>query len=416
MKIDDRIPDGMGNGTLPDHASIKTPWEKLISFFDAYHYGLRHNAGLGALFFEVMRILIPDYEKRMERMAGLNYNIFYQTFASGFNKVHAGNHNVPPFVKGAMTAPLFGDSGDERLCMHGRVNDYGTYRVEKELDNCPFEIQGTEVCRLSALITEAIGDSFCQTGPEADEHKLKFIMSEARGAGDLHCRFIIESREKYPADDKPMWNAFEPAASLDQVQYTPEEKMVKEPQEFRGECDYKYRNGFNMESNATDQFRFGATNFILGANYVLPTIDDMIKKGETTQEEVENIFQCVFAGAGKMMFTEFFAAKGLRDWLGVPEGLNDGRVLGAYIEVLLQIWMGEYKVIAFNKDEVVYDITKLGGREHAHPLCAHAIISMWYGMARTLVGQRWFCERIREGVDEKTIRVKISKKIDKFAR
>jgi hypothetical protein len=412
MKIDDRIPAEVGKGALPDHPAIKTPWEKLISFFDAYHYGLRHNASIGAVFTEVLRILIPDYAERNKRLCDTNYNIFYHVFSSGFNKVHAGNHNVPPFVKGSMIAPLFGDSGDERLCMFGRVNDYGSHRVEKELDNCPFEIQGSEVCRISAYITEAIGDSFCTNG----EKKMEYCMHEARGCGDLHCRFVIENRDKYPMPPrKSSWEVFGPIATEDQIQYTPEEKMTKEPQQFRGDCDYTYRNGFNYEMDPTAYFRFGATNFILGVNYVVPVLDDMVKKGEVTEEQVSNIIECVFRGAGKAMFSEFFAAKGLRDWLGVPSDVNDGRVLGAYIETLLQVWAGDYDICAFNKDEVVYDIRRMGGREHESPWVVRALIALWYGMGRTLVGQQWVLERETEGVADGTIRIKIAKKIDKFS-
>jgi hypothetical protein len=417
MKIDSRIPRETGKGALADHPAIKTPWEKLISFHDAYHYGLRLNAGIGALFFEVLRILIPDYDERNKRLCDINYNIFYQVFSSGFNKVHAANHNVPPFVKGSMIAPLFGDSGDERLCMFGRVNDYGTHRIEKELDHCPFEIQGSEVCRISAYITEAIGDTFCARGEEYGEKKLDYQMLEARGTGDLHCRFVIENRDKFPLPPRnSSMDCLGPIATEDQVLYTPEEKMTKEPQQFRGDCDYKYRNGFNYEIDPTSYFRFGATNFILGANYVLPVLDDMIKKGEVTTEQVENVMQCVFAGAGKMMFVEFFAKKGVRDWLGVPDDVNDGRTLGAYVETALQVWAGEYEILAFNKNEVAYDIKRMGGREHQAPLSVHAIVSMWYGMGRTLVGQQWVCERETEGVPEGVVRVRIGKKINKRCR
>jgi hypothetical protein len=417
MKIDGRIPREIGKGALPDHPAIKTPWEKLMSFYDAYHYALRHNAAFGAVFFEVLRILIPDYAERNERICATNYKVFYQVFASGYNKVHAANHNVPPFVKGSYIAPLFGDSGDERLCMFGRVNDYGAHRVEKELDACPFDIQGSEVCRASAYITEAIGDTFCAKGKENGEKKMEYCMHEARGCGDLHCRFVIENRDKYPMPPrKSSWEVFGPIATADQIQYTPEEKMAKEPQQFREECGYKYRNGFNYEMDPTAYFRFGATNFILGANYIVPVLEDMIQKGEATREQVENIIQCVFAGAGKMMFAEFFAIKGLRDWLGVPSDVNDGRVLGAYIETLLQVWAGDYDILAFNRDEVIYDIKRMGGREHQSPLVVHGFISMWYGMGRTLVGPQWVLSRELEGVDSGVVRVKIAKKIDKFSR
>jgi hypothetical protein len=245
---------------------------------------------------------------------------------------------------------------------------------------------------------------------------MEYCMHEARGCGDLHCRFVIENRDKYPMPPrKSSWEVFGPIATEDQIQYTPEEKMAKEPQQFRGDCDYKYRNGFNYEMDPTAYFRFGATNFILGVNYVVPVLDDMIKKGEVTEDQLNNIIECVFRGAGKAMFSEFFAAKGLRDWLGVPSDVNDGRVLGAYIETLLQVWMGDYDICAFNKDEVIYDIRRLGGREHESPWVVSALIALWYGMGRTLVGQQWVLERETEDVADGTIRIKIAKKIDKFS-
>lgn len=60
-KIDDRLPKEVGAKSLPLHPAIKTPWEKLISFHDAYHYACRHHAVIGAVYQEVLRILVPDY-------------------------------------------------------------------------------------------------------------------------------------------------------------------------------------------------------------------------------------------------------------------------------------------------------------------------------------------------------------------
>jgi hypothetical protein len=414
MKIDDRIPSEIGKGALPEYAAIKTPWEKLVSFYDAYQYGLRHNAGISALYFEVIRILIPDEVERNKRMCDINYKIFYNIFGSGYGKIHAANHQVPPFVRGAMIAPLFGDSGDERLFMFGRVNDYGTYRVEKELDHCPYEIVGSECCRTSAYITEAQGDVFCKDGKGK---KMDFNMYEARGCGDPHCRFIIESREKYPMPPRDYaGDTFAPIATEDQIMVTPLEKAYKNPQQFRSECDYQYRSGFNYQTDPTYQFKFGATTLILGGMYVIPMLDEMIANGEFTKEHIDNVIQCVFEGAGKMRFVDFFAVKGAREWLGVPADIKDGRVLGAYVEMLLRTWSADFEILAFNKDEVIYDISRLGGNEHKSPHTVHALISMWYGIGRTLVGPEWVCERVTDDVADDTIRIKIAKKIDKAAR
>ena len=116
-----------------------------------------------------------------------------------------------------------------------------------------------------------------------------------------------------------------------------------------------------------------------------------------------------------MMFAESFAIKGLRDWLGVPEGMNDGRVLGGYIEVLLQSIQCKYEIVAFNKEEVVYEIDrKLFGRGRNRMTTAYT--AFWYGMAKTLISPEWSVFEETEGVGEEIYRIKITKLIDKFCR
>jgi hypothetical protein len=416
MKIDERIPREVGQGALPDHPAIKTPWEKLISFHDVYHYAMRNNAAFGAVFTEVLRILIPDYAERTKRMCDINYDIFYKMMAGPIGKYVLANDNAHPFMKGAFLSGLSSDSGDERLLMYGRVNDFGTHRIEKELDYCPFEIQGSEVCRISAYITQGNGAGFADArgGP-----KMEYNMMEARGCGDLHCRFIIEDREKYPLPDakpKASWEVFGPIATEDYAKVTPEEKMIKEPQQLRAECDYTYTSGLYSRKTAAESYSSGATSFLLGVNYVLPVLDQMLANGEVTQEQLDNIIEGVCTAAGKMMFADFFAKKGLRDWLGAPPEINDGRLLGAYIELHLQMWLGEYSIVAFNKDEVIYDIKRLGGQEHKSPHGVLGYVALWDGMARTLIGNQWAAWRETEGVPVDVVRIKIAKKIDKFCR
>jgi hypothetical protein len=417
MKIDERIPREVGQGALPDHPAIKTPWEKLVSFHDAYHYILRNNAAFGAVFTEVLRILIPDYAERAKRMCDINYDIFYQIMSGPYGKINLANDNAHPFMVGAFLSGLSSDSGDERLLMYGRVNDFGTHRIEKELDYCPFEIQGSEVCRVSAYITEGNGDGFADA---RGGKKLEYNMMEARGCGDLHCRFVIENRGKYPlpsAKPKASWEVFGPIVTEDYIKVTPEEKMLKEPQHFREECDYTYTSGLYSRKTATEMFLDNRmSSFLLGVNYVVPVLDQMLANGEVTQEQLDNVIEGVCSAAGKMMFADFFAKKGLRDWLGAPPEINDGRLLGAYIELLLQMWLGDYSIVAFNKDEVIYDIKKFGGREHQSPHVVKGYIALWYGMARTLIGNQWAAWRESEGVPEDIVRIKIAKKIDKFCR
>jgi hypothetical protein len=398
-----RVPNEVGKGALPDHPAIKTPWEKLISFHDAYHYACRHIAVIDSSFFQVLRILIPDYEQRCKALCDANFENIKRVMLSPYGEIHKNNHCVHPFMSGGFIAALFGDAGDERLCMTGRVNDYGQYRVEKELDECPWDILGSEICRASTHVLDGINE--CFGGPGLD-----FQMVEAKGCGDLHCRIVAECRNKYPLPKGESWEKFGPIATADQIKFTPEDQMIKEPQQFRSECDYKYRNGLNMEESAAHMHP--GVMHPLGADYVMNTLNPMISNNEITEEQVAHIVKCVFEAAGKMTFGEYFAIKGLRDWIGVPNDVNGGRVLGGYIEVVLQALRIEFDVVTF-EEEVIYDC-KLSDLERRHPMLTHAYLSMWNGMCKTLVGSQWFLWRETEGVSAETLRIRIGKKIDKF--
>ena len=423
MTIDARLPRELGKGALPDHPAVKTPWEKLVSFYDAYHFILRNNAAFGSVFTEVMRILIPDYRERITRMCEINYKKFYDLFSGPFGPIGKDMENGFPFVQGAYISGLSSDSGDERLLMYGRVNDFGLNRIEKELDNCPFDIQGSEVCRISAYITEAIGTAYADAWEDETSRKLEYNMFEARGCGDLHCRFVIENREKYPLPEgaqteKEIWEIFGPIATEDYIKYTPEDKMLKDPQQFRPETDFQYRSGFDHIYGAAEYYNSHTPGpeFLLGINYIVPVLDDMLAKNEIRIEQLNNLIEGICCSAGKMMFADFYAKRGLRDWMGVPSEINDGRVLGAYIDLLMQMWKSDFTTVAFNKDEVIFDIRKLGGYEHMSPHVIRGYIALWYGMARTLVSPQWAVWRDDEGIDEDVIRIKIARKIDKFSR
>ncbi|MDR1933851.1 MAG: hypothetical protein LBQ57_13630 [Spirochaetales bacterium] len=410
--VDSRIPREVGAGALPDHPAIKTPWEKLISFYDAYHYATRHNAAVAACFMEVMRIIIPDYATRCKRLCEATGRAMKGAFSTAFGKMHKENNGIHPFMQGGYFTALYGDSGDERIGLCGRVNDFGTYRAEKELDVCDWDILGSEVCRISTYggltsISQAYGGI-----------PMEYHMPEAKGCGDLHCRVVAENRDKYPMPEHECWENFGPIATADQIKFTPEEKMFKECQQFREECGYKYRNGLDQEYTAAELYTSGGATNITGTDYCGLLLKEMVGANEIGMEELSNIITCVFEAAGKTMFAEFFAVKGLRDWLGVPADVKDGRVLGGYIEVILQTILANYTIVEFNKEEVVYDIPVSGieRRIALRPMLTTAYLAMWYGMSKTLVGSQWSLWRETEGVPEDIIRLKIAKKIDKFCR
>ncbi len=401
--VDSRIPREVGSGALPDHPAIKTPWEKLISFHDAYQYALRHNASVAATFMQVLRIIIPDYATRTKALNDINHEILLSLFSiDEYRNMVKERLDIHPFMKGSMCGVLSGDQGDELLWMAGRVNDYGTYRFEKELDSCPWDIVGSEYCRCTTYFFQACSEAY-------GEPTMEFNMVEAKGCGDLHCRVIGENREKYPMPKKEEnFETFGPIATVDQIKFTPEEKMFKRPQQLRPECDFKYRNGLCAEYTAAEGYEFAAP-MPLGSDNIIPVLEAM----EPDKVKTENVTNCVFEAAGKMAFSEFAAIKGIRDWLGVPGEVNDCRVMGGLIEVVLQAILCEYTVKAFDDKEVVLDVD-LQGLERNFPLLTTAYISMWNGMCKTLISSRWFLWRETDEVPENIIRLKIGNKIDKY--
>lgn len=409
-KIDERIPREVGKGALLEHPAIKTPWERLISYHDAAHFCSRYGAVIAANMMQVYRILVPDFEKRCEAICKNAYNRMYPFFSSPYGvAIGTEKHNVHPFCKGNFTGAMNGDSGDDRYLMCGRVTDFGTYRVEKELDVCDWDIIGSELCRATTQSLQGVADGYTahlKKGP-----RVEFHMVEARGCGDRHCRIVAESREKYPMPEHKQWECFGPIATADQIKNTTEEYTVKESMIFREETNYKFCNGTCMEEDPNTAL--GGCASATGTDYLLPTFDDLIKDGTLDEKVVDHVIKCVFEAAGKTAFGDFYAKEGLKQWLGAPADVNDGRLMGAYLETILQCILVPYEIEAFNKEEVIYllDREKLQRRM---PKLIPAYLALWGGEVRSLVSAEWFLWEEPGDAGADKVRIKIAKKIDKY--
>ena len=242
-------------------------------------------------------------------------------------------------------------------------------------------------------------------GPDID-----YMMVEASGCGDRHCRIIAESREKYPASPHALWESFGPAVTDAYKKDTQEEDCVSESMMFREECNYHFVNGTNNETDSSNQMVNMSTAASL---YILPAIAETVKRGYVAREQADHILKCVLEAAGKAMFEERYAVKGCRDWLGVPSGIGeDGRVMGGLIEMQLQSLVCKYEIEAFNKDEVILVIDRAGLEITATKDVPEAHLWMWQGMVKTLVNTQW--SLWEEASPAGKMRIKIAKKIDKF--
>ena len=407
IKIENRKPLATESGVLSDHPAVKTPWGKLISFRESYRYAIHHNAHMGATFMQVLRIVVPDYETRVDAICEVNRPKYEEIYSmASFQNVEREAKCIHPFIRGGYTNPFAADHGDEGLFMCGRVNDFGTYRTEKELDTCPWDVCGSEYCRCTTNYTQGMNDGWAKSVPGSPS--LDYHMVEARGCGDRHCRLIGESREKWPMPEHKAWECFGPIATDDLKKFTPDEECYDDPEIFRAECDFLYHGPTDSAFTGAEMYEAMAA-LPECTNSVIPTLYAM----EKDEAFIENVTKCVFEAAGKASFYEPSAVKGMREWLGVPGGLNDGRVLGGFIEVVLQSILFEYKIVQFDEEAAIYEFSRhdLGRRI---PLLCKAYLWMWHGMVKTLVGAEWSVwEDVDNEPDENTLRLVIGKRVDK---
>ncbi|MBQ9075669.1 MAG: hypothetical protein IJY32_06885 [Mogibacterium sp.] len=405
-KIDGRIPQNSGDGAgIKQYNAVQSPWNKLMSYQDALHYASRFESVLSAAVAQAYRIIIPDYATRASEMCKEAYGRLLYT---GMNYPNDDGFGIHPFMCGSYPGALIGDKGDDALLMCGRCQDFGTYRCEKELDVCDWDICGSELCRATTMSLQGQADATASRHRKG--HKLDYMMVEAKGCGDRHCRIIAENREKYPAPDHELWESFGPAVSDEYKKYTEEEDCVSESMMFREECNYRFVNGTNNETDSSNQM----VNLSTAASlYLLPAIDNAVKLEYTTAENAEWIKKCVLEAAGKAMFGERYAIRACREWLGVPDSIGeDGRVLGGVIEMLLQSLVCGYEIEAFNKDEVIYVINRGDLAITGTQSLCEAHLYMWNGMVKTLVNAMWSVWE--EDSPKGKMRIRIGKKIDKF--
>lgn len=414
-KIDARLPKEVGTGYYP----AKSPWDKVISYRESAHYCQRYSNVVSAAIMQAFRLLVPDYldenayavrsQAMCENAYGRLKGIY--DYLPGYREANRENLHMHPFMRGNFVGGLIGDAGDEDLLMCGRVNDFGTYRAEKELDICYWDLVGSELCRSTTQSLQACADEAAKARPNGPH--IEYHMVEAKGCGDRHCRIVAECRKKFPMPEHEQWECFGPVATENQIKFTKEEDTVDESMMFREECDYLFSNGTNLEKDWHNAYPM--VTMSNGATYILPTIDDLIRAGKLTAPQVDYTIHCVCEAAGKATFVDNFAKEGLRQWMGVPHSISpdDGRLMGGYLEMYLQSCRVNYEIEAFNKEECIYIIDPANLTvNNTLPRMMDAYIWFWYGTCKSLVNAQW--SLWEEDSPEGRRRIKIAKKVDKF--
>ena len=384
---------------------VETVWGKLIPEKEAYDYAVRQIASFCANLFQVMRILEPDFEKRTSAICDISYMMNMAACSDEYLKDFFDEWNIPEFCKkDAWLGGIFGDSGDEYENMAGRVVQFTHDRVEKELDTCPWDIVGAELCNMTTAMFTANFD-LANNG----ENIVALNMCEARGCGDCHCRVVAERRDKYGLEKQSWMDHMQ--QPVDPVHNTPRERMVREGQIHRNDC---YSQAFGEEKSFEWAYRWCMEKgWVWCVAFPLIAIRDMAE----SDEEFERIFKIVFSTAGKNAFIEPFAIEGLRSWLGVPReiGNNDPRLMGGYIKNVLDCQLVPCELERFTNDEVVIkvDTETFNGRFPMAPIDELTLgyETLWHNAVKTMVSAEWSCWF--EGKDNEEMYIHVGRKIDK---
>ena len=398
---------------LDKSKGVETVWGKLIPEKEAYKYALRTIAAFSANVFQVMRILEPDYNKRTAAICGISRKMNMSVAGTDemqkkYIRDFYDEWNIPEFTeRSSWMGGLFGDSGDEFQNMAGRVIQFTPDRVEKELDTCPWDIVGSEMCRMTTAMFMCNFD-LCSSNGTTNEMALD--MCEARGCGDMHCRIVAERKDVYNREDQGLLDHMgQPSAP---VHTTPRERMFTESQVLRNGV---YTNVFGEEKTLEECYSWSSqTGWVWSVIFPLFAIRSMAP----SQEEFHRIFNIVFSAAGKSAFIDPFAIEGMRSWLGVPHeiGSNDGRLMGGYIKTVMDIQLVPNELTRFDEEEVRISVKKNDfiGRYSMIPTeeLALGYETLWHNMVKTMVSPEWSCWIEDKDKDEMTFVV--GKKIDKY--
>ena len=385
---------------------VETVWGKLIPAKECYEFGVRHIAAFSANVFQVMRILEPDFEKRTEAICEVAYGFNMAASSDQYMNGYYDEWNMPEFCdRTAWLGAIWGDSGDEYENMAGRVIQFTHDRVEKELDSCPWDIVGSEMCNMTTGMFTANFD-LCSKN---NENEVQLNMCVARGCGDRHCRVVAERRD-VTGLPKQGWmdHMQQPVAPVHQ---TPEERTVRDGQILR---NGRYTNAFGEEKSFAWAYHWVMQmGWVWSVSFPLVAIRDMADD----EDEFLRILRIVFSTAGKNEFMDSFAVEGLRNYLGVPHevGRKDARIMAGYIKFLLDCQLVPCELTAFEKNECRIHVTAddFNGRYEMAPLdeLTEGYEALWHNAVKTMVDPEfsvWF-----ENKDEDEMEIVIGHRIDK---
>jgi hypothetical protein len=418
-KAEKLIPPNISDsGTFDDDSGLRlfrgmiSPWDQIKSSRETYKFAVRQSAMFAVNITNAISIIEPDYEKRQTLMSSLWGGemdfMWGEDDPMGQVAEFEKRFAIPPFIKdGIYRVANYCDKGDEMCLLTGYIWSATNDRMEKEIHVCDYDICGPEVCDLSI----GGGQHFCAG---LGGVPLNNFDSERRGCGDKYCHVVIETKRKYgehPNKDGYEWEQWGPPVSGMRRQKDGAEPIKEVDWLTNGE----YRAPLGASFTAGEMYK----DFAMWPFAYSTTMVQAIREFSDTDEAKarnQRIVETMFDATGKIQFAEWNTRKAARDWMGVPESVEDGRVMGGYISMILQGQSCPWKFTEFSEDRVVIDCDKLNFTLFGQfPEFGPYYAAYFNGMVKTLVNTEWVV-KIDEDAPDETLRFIVEKGLYGYRR
>ena len=372
------------------YRGMGTPWGAIKGFEETYKFVNRIGAAFCVATMHTMRVVVPDYDRSQTMMSDIWARMmdFIWDPAMGQIEPFEDRFDIPPFLKdGEIRAAVYADKGDTMNMIPGKIWYTTNDRFEKEIHECVYDIAGPEACDISI----GGGCHFCYGLAGCT---LNSIDPERIGNGDDYCVAIQETKRKYGKhpnsnendefDDTHFeWEGYGPAVAGTRPKPWPR----KPHPEFIDTGYFESPTGARWTAGELYQDNVGGYPIAYAYNII-----DLYNTEFTEEEQKmwDRVAPAMFEACGKFEFVDATTKKATRDWMGVPNDVDDSRVMGAWISLLFQARDVESNFIEFTPQKTVIegDMTKwdmLGMYPEFNALYKY----LFNGNVKTLVGAKW---------------------------
>lgn len=398
------------------YRGMSSPWGAIKNFYETYKFENRLGAEFCLATFHALRIVIPDYDKR-QTMLSDNWATFMDMCwhpMAGQIEPFEDRFDIPPFLKdGQIRAAVYADKGDTMNLISGKIWYTTNDRFEKEIHVCDYDIAGPDACDLSL----GGGAHFCYGLAGCP---LNAMDPERLGMGDHYCLAIQETKRKYGkhpntnSEDKfdegqREWEVWGPTVGGSRTKPWPKKPYP----EFIDKGYFESPTGARW--TAGELYQENVCGFPIA--YAYNAIDIYRNKMSDEEKKLWEVASAaLFEACGKFQFADWNTRKATREWLGVPEGVDDTRVMGAWISMCFQSRDVECNFLEFEPEKTVIegDMFKwnIMGMYPENNLLYKYIFD---GNVKTLVGAQWSVD-MEEDHENKKIRYIIHQRPIGFRR